>query len=268
MSPRKIIFATSLLSALLVMAIAAPLVFYGYQFVDKKMQADQADLKAIVVELKTEALSEIQSVAEKAANEAVSRQGGGGPAVTAALGELKSGLSTLQQSVGDLQAEQKKLAELMTLRTEGLIAAVKPAPAPMVRPGTRKDTLNQTVYFSLGAFHGAATDKQIAAIVPKIETYSKDGTCVSNVMGFSDTLGGDKSNLELSLKRAEYVASLLRSKQLPVGEVTGWGERWLVVHTVDGVKNDKNRRVVIETLCKGGDDDTDAAPESAPEPVS
>ena len=69
-------------------------------------------------------------------------------------------------------------------------------------------------------------------------------------MGFSDTLGGDKSNLALSLQRAEYVASMLRKAQFQVGDVTGWGERWLLIHTVDGIKNDKNRRVVIETACR------------------
>ena len=36
---------------------------------------------------------------------------------------------------------------------------------------------------------------------------------------------------------------------IAVAEVTGWGERWLNEHTLDGVKNEKNRRVVVEIIC-------------------
>ncbi len=247
MSPRKVIISTSLLSAVLVLGIAAPAAYFGFHMLDKKIETGQAEVKSVVIELKAEALEEIKTVAEQTASEAMSKGGPNAPDVSAALSSLNSGLTDLQTRVSDLQTEQKNLAELMKLRTDGLMAA---ATAPkMARPGAREDTLNQTIYFSLGVFAGPKTDKQIAAVIPKIVEYSTSGNCKSNVMGFSDTLGGDKSNLELSLKRAQHVATLLRGKNIPVGTVKGWGERWLDVHTVDGIKNDKNRRVVIETVC-------------------
>lgn len=246
MSPRKTIFATSLLSAVLVLGVAAPAAYYGFQILDQRIETGQAEVKGVVIELKSEALKEIKSVAERTATE--TKGSSASPVVSAALSDLNSGLTALQMSVAELQTEQKNLADLMKLRTEGLMSAAKPA-SEGARPGAREDTLNQTIYFSLGVFEGATTDKQIAAIIPKIQEYSASGDCKSNVLGFSDTLGGDKSNLELSQKRAEHVATLLRAKQIPVGNVKGWGERWLDVHTVDGIKNDKNRRVVIETIC-------------------
>lgn len=258
MSPRNTIFATSVLSAVLVLGVAAPAAYFGFELLEQRLEAGQIDLKSVVIELKSDALAEIKSVAAATASEAAAKQGDteNGPAsseVSAQLAALTVGMTALQKSVSELQTEQKNLAELMKLRTEGLITAATvaatPAP-PLVRPGAREDTLNQTLYFSLGVYKGAKTDEKIAALIPKILEYSASGKCASNVMGFSDTLGGDKANLELSLKRAEHVASLLGAKQIPVGTVQGWGERWLDIHTVDGVKNDKNRRVVIETVCE------------------
>ncbi|NQW00036.1 MAG: OmpA family protein [Rhodospirillales bacterium] len=246
MDAGKTVIATSLLSAVIVLGAAVPLAYYGYLHVDQRITAGQADVSRVVVELKTEALREIKLASEGAAGKTPASVQVP-PTVSAALTTLSDGVTALQKDIGDLRREQQEIAELMKLRTEGLTAASMAS--PVSRPGAREDTLNQTIHFALGRFAGPETTGQVAALIPKIREYSASGLCKSNVLGFSDTLGGDKSNLELSLKRAEHVATLLRAAKVPVGQVQGWGERWLHIHTVDGVKNDQNRRVVVETHC-------------------
>ena len=249
MDGKKVIIGTSIASAIIVLAVAAPLGYFGLKQLDQKITTQQAEIKSVVIELKAEALSEIKSVSEQVSKDLKSRSGG--DSLT-----LSTEITTLTQRVEELRAEQQKLTQLVAP-----LAATSSQNSAMVAPGSREDRLNQTVYFPLGKIQGPMIDKQIAAIIPIIMDYSKVGNCKSNVLGFSDTLGGDKANLALSEKRAQHVSSLLRKQAIPVGNVKGWGERWLVVHTIDGVKNEKNRRVVIETHCE-------MKPMGAPQPSS
>jgi len=238
MDGKKVIIATSIASAVIVLAVAAPLGYFGLKQLDQKITMQQAEIKSVVIELKAEALSEIKSVSEQVSKDMKSNSGGDSMA-------LSSEITALTQRVEELRAEQQKLTQLVAP-----LASKSAQNMAMVAPGSREDRLNQTVYFPLGKIQGPMIDKQIAAIIPKITDYSNAGSCKSNVLGFSDTLGGDKANLLLSEKRAQHVAGLLRKQDIPVGNVKGWGERWLDVHTVDGIKNEKNRRVVIETHCE------------------
>lgn len=238
MDAKKMVIATSVTSAIIVLAVAAPLGYFGLKQLDQKIAMQQAEIKSVVIDLKAEALSEIKTVSEQVSKDLKSRNGSDGVSVSAEISALTARLE-------ELQTEQKKLTNLVTP-----LAMESANKSAMVAPGSREDRLNQTVYFPLGKIQGPMIDKQIAAIIPKIADYSKSTGCKSNVLGFSDTLGGDKANLALSEKRAQHVASLLRKKEIPIGNVKGWGERWLDVHTVDGVKNEKNRRVVIETHCE------------------
>lgn len=237
MDAKKVVITTSILSAAIVLAVAAPLGYFGLKQLDQKIASQQSEIKSVVIELKSEALNEIKSVSEQVSKELKSSDGSGGTAA------LTSEVATLRQTVQELRTEQQKLTKLITPMASSMTA-------PVVAPGSREDRLNQTVYFPLGKIKGPMITKQVTAIIPKITAYSKAGACKSNVLGFSDTLGGDKANLALSEKRAQHIATLLRKDSIPVGNVKGWGERWLDVHTVDGVKNEKNRRVVIETHCE------------------
>ncbi|NQV98195.1 MAG: hypothetical protein HQ483_00720 [Rhodospirillales bacterium] len=217
----------------------------------KEVRAGQAGLLRRVADLRAEAIRDIGVIGQQAAARAAITPDQVSAAVTAALGELNGRITAFQQEMTTLRRDQEKFRAFMELRTEGLMASATPAPAPLpAQPGARDDSLNQTVYFALGQVTDAAPEQIINPIVANIVEYSRAGHCLSNVMGFSDTLGGDQKNLELSLQRAEHVAALLRDRQIAVGAVKGWGERWLNIHTVDGVKNDRNRRVVIETLCR------------------
>jgi len=240
---RKIIIATSFFSAAIVLGVAVPLGFISLQALDNKLKEGQSEVRSVIIDLKTEALKEIRFASEEAAKSLANNPTQPDPAIVASLEKLKL-------SVEELRDGQQQLIEKIK-RPPATIASVTPPPSPSPPPGSRDDTLNQTVYFPLGKISGPVIDQQIAAMLPKIAEYGTNQKCQSNVIGFSDTLGGDKSNLELSEKRAMQVATLLRGKQIPVGEVKGWGERWLKVHTVDGIKNEQNRRVVIETVCDG-----------------
>jgi len=238
MDGKKVVIATSITSALIVLIVAAPLGYIGFTQLDQKISSQQKEIKSVVIELKSEALSEIKTVSEQVAKEL--KSGGGGDSTM-----VSAEISALAASLDELRAEQQKLTQLVAP-----IAESSAKSAAMVAPGSRDDRLNLTVYFPLGKIQGPMIHKQVAAIIPQIVDYAKVGGCTSNVIGFSDTLGGDKANLALSEKRAQHVAALLRKQDIPIGNVKGWGERWLDVHTVDGVKNEKNRRVVIETHCE------------------
>ena len=248
MDAGKTVVATSVFSAVLVLGVVVPLGYLGMQTLDRKLETSRAEVRSVIIELKAETLKEIKVVAEETTKDLVEKvlaqsggmqnAGGADPAVVASL-------ETLEKSVAALRQGQRQLFETVKSAPAPVVAA-----APVVPPGSRDDTLNQTVYFQLGKINGPITAQQVSAALPQIAEYSAGKTCRSNVMGFSDTLGGDKSNLELSEKRAKHVAALLRAKQVPVGEVRGWGERWLKVLTVDGIKNQQNRRVVVETVCE------------------
>ena len=238
MDAKKVIIATSITSAIIVLAVAAPLGYLGLKQLDQKIATQQAEIKSVVIDLKAEALSEIKTVSEQVSKDLKSRGSSDNASISAEISALTARLE-------ELQTEQQKLTKLVTP-----LAVESATKSAVVAPGSREDRLNQTVYFPLGKIQGPMIDKQVAAIIPKITDYSNSTDCKSNVLGFSDTLGGDKANLALSEKRALHVASLLRQQNIPVGNVKGWGERWLDVHTVDGVKNEKNRRVVIETHCE------------------
>ena len=74
-SPRNTIFATSVLSAVLVLGVAAPAAYFGFELLEQRLEAGQTDLKSVVIELKSDALAEIKSVAAATASEAAAKQG-------------------------------------------------------------------------------------------------------------------------------------------------------------------------------------------------
>lgn len=239
MNPGKIIIATSFLSAVLVLGAVAPLGYFGLQILNKKLDDGQSEVRRVVIELKTEAIAEIKASAAQASGNNVSADGEPVPAIMDSLQQLQS-------NVDDLRQGQQQLIET--------IATGPAALAPVATPTgveTTEEGLNQTVLFPMGKIKGPGIDEQISAMAVEIVDYGQNRTCVSDVMGHSDTLGGDKGNLKLSKDRARHVASILRGKQIQVGKVIGWGERWLKIHTVDGIQNQQNRRVVVETVCDG-----------------
>jgi len=109
--------------------------------------------------------------------------------------------------------------------------------------------VTRTFYFPLGVAKGPKIDTQVANVLPGLTKHAGKRQCRTDVSGFSDTLGNDGANLKLSQRRADYVAARLKAGGIAIGNVQGWGERRLKIHTFDGADNEKNRRVVIEMNC-------------------
>lgn len=237
MDARKTIIATSFFSAVLVLGAMVPLGYFGLQILDQKLAANQSEVTRVIIDLQTVALKEIQSSTTMTEDGMVASGSQTDPAIIASLEKLKT-------SVDELRSDQQQILAKIA-HPDNVVASISP---PII-PGSADDTLNQTVLFPMGKIAGPIIDHQIEAMIAKINDYGLNQKCQSDVMGYSDTLGGDKSNLKLSHERATHVASLLRGKQISVGNVKGWGERRLKVHTVDGIQNEENRRVVIETKC-------------------
>jgi outer membrane protein OmpA-like peptidoglycan-associated protein len=66
-------------------------------------------------------------------------------------------------------------------------------------------------------------------------------------IGHTDTMGTPTSNVELGLRRANAVRSILVDAGLPAASIAvrSHGEGALLVHTADGVVEPRNRRVEI-----------------------
>lgn len=240
MTATKSIVATSVLSAVIVLGVAVPLSYLGYQKIEPLLSQQKSEVPSVFIELKAEVIKEIQTATDK------SREA------------LQTQLMEQDTTQKAALAELKKTIEQVKVQQDQLVAGVEKMESGKVGkdlqgvPGSRADAFNQTIWFPLGAIKGGSTEAQLRAVIAKSLDHAKQGECRSNVLGFSDTLGNDASNLKLSQKRAEHIAAKLKSVGLKVGIIKGWGERWLKVHTVDGVKNEENRRVVVEMTCETG----------------
>ncbi|MGA8754549.1 OmpA family protein [Candidatus Deferrimicrobium sp.] len=86
------------------------------------------------------------------------------------------------------------------------------------------------------------------ALLQKVIDTIRDRAAVDiSVVGHTDTVGKDKYNSVLSLKRARAVASILRGKGVDpsVLDITSHGKRNPLVPTGDQVPEPRNRRVEI-----------------------
>jgi OOP family OmpA-OmpF porin len=80
-----------------------------------------------------------------------------------------------------------------------------------------------------------------------VEDWGKE-TAAFLLIGHTDSAGLCIYNERLSKRRAEAVKSFVASLEVPEGKMTtqGVGESALAVQTEDGVREAKNRRVVIK----------------------
>jgi outer membrane protein OmpA-like peptidoglycan-associated protein len=237
MSEKTKIFGTAALSALLVLAAGAPLLYYGLPTIIEKARDPSVGTSSTTIKLTPEIIEEIQTAANRSKEELQLN-------LSESEGRQSAILAELQKAVVGIHAQQEdivaKLEKLSTQEQETV-------------PGKRQDTYNQTIFFPMGKVSGPTIDSQIQAAILELRDRIDDQNCSANVLGFSDTLGGDMANLKLSEDRASYVAEELKSNGINLDKVKGWGERWLNVHTPDATKNDKNRRVVIELGCNNVD---------------
>jgi len=114
------------------------------------------------------------------------------------------------------------------------------APPQVVGPG------QYMVFFPWNKATLAEEDRQV--IANAVAEYRQTGNARVTVTGHTDTSGSAAYNLELSQRRAEAVAAEMIRQGVPAGEIEtiGRGEEDLLVPTADGVREPRNRRVVIE----------------------
>jgi outer membrane protein OmpA-like peptidoglycan-associated protein len=102
-----------------------------------------------------------------------------------------------------------------------------------------------TLYFGFDS--DELTDESRALIPQMLQTVAEQLRPEVIVIGHTDTTGAGPANVELGLKRANTVRSLLVDARLDPSliEVTSHGEADLLVPTADDVAEPRNRRVEI-----------------------
>jgi len=204
--------------------------YYGFGELRSMLASSHAETRGVIVELQTETLEEIRKLESGGIG-----SGEGAGAVSASLDALASELKAVRM-------EQQTIADKLS----ALSNSEHDMPETVVVPG---DHYAREIYFPLAVYKGEEIDKQIDDALPDIRGFMGDKACTATVSGYSDTIGNDSANLNISRERAQYVADKLKDQGIEIGDVTGWGERRLEIHTGDGVMMDKNRRVEIAVEC-------------------
>jgi len=112
-----------------------------------------------------------------------------------------------------------------------------PAPAPQARVFT--------VYFAFGK---ATLSPEARSVIEQAVGATKQGSFTHiTVTGHTDTVGSERYNQGLSERRAAAVQAELTAEGVPPDEIvaSGVGKSDLAVPTAEGVKEPRNRRVVI-----------------------
>lgn len=102
-----------------------------------------------------------------------------------------------------------------------------------------------TVFFDFDSAVITPVGQQVLQAL--VEDWGKE-TVAFELIGHTDSAGSRSYNERLSKRRAEAVKSFVASLEVPAGKMTtqGVGESALAVQTEDGVREAKNRRVVIK----------------------
>jgi outer membrane protein OmpA-like peptidoglycan-associated protein len=164
--------------------------------------------------------------------------------------DFKTAATGARSHAGDLESH----SILATLRYEfGTPAPVAqpvaaPAPAPMAPPAPRQAAGPQvyTVYFD---FNRADLAPSAVPVVDQAAANAKQNrTTRIQVVGHADRSGSDRYNQRLSERRASAVRAALVERGVSAGDIVtvGRGESEPAVPTPDGVREPRNRRVVIE----------------------
>jgi flagellar motor protein MotB len=125
------------------------------------------------------------------------------------------------------------------------------APMPILVEPVEDLVLRRTVTFArTGADGGAEIRRTIDGLRKELLIAAAGRDCAVAVDGHTDTRGSDTANLDLSEKRARFVADAIKG-EFGSGAITvaGWGERRLKTLTPDGIDEIENRRVEITLTC-------------------
>lgn len=125
---------------------------------------------------------------------------------------------------------------------------VAPAPtaAPLPPPAPVPSATDFTVYFDFDSWTLTAEDLKV--ITDVINSARTGGQTHITIVGHTDTSGPADYNQKLSVRRANVVVEALvdLGARRAAIKASGVGEADLAVQTPDGVKEEKNRRAVID----------------------
>jgi outer membrane protein OmpA-like peptidoglycan-associated protein len=147
----------------------------------------------------------------------------------------QSGESTFSSAMDKAPSRGKVLQTEKIQSMFGVALANEPAPP-----------LHYTIQFHAGSAELLDNSKQLLMTVYKAAQERK--SCDTSVIGHSDRTGDNQSNKALSLKRAEAVATMLKTIGFSGDcmDIRYYGENDPVVPTADNVAEPRNRRVEIE----------------------
>ena len=140
-----------------------------------------------------------------------------------------------------IAACRKGFMDAMQRVDEGMNPPKAAAPAPT---GTPAPAGPYTVYF---AFDSATLSAEGLRIVRTAADTARSEKAPIGVVGHADAAGASDYNMNLSLRRANAVRDALIADGIPVSRITasGQGEGDLAVPIADGVREQRNRRVVV-----------------------
>lgn len=162
-----------------------------------------------------------------------------------------------QGSVAVLEAEGKpSQAVIAAGNSRTKLGSGTPVARPLGRDGLKKQEAalltglppparSFTLYFELGTV--TLTPQSLAELAAlKAEIATRSGPDVE-VIGHTDTIGGEEDNDRLSMQRAEEVLNWLVAQGLDrsIMSAVGRGERELKEPTLDNISSAANRRVEV-----------------------
>ena len=80
-----------------------------------------------------------------------------------------------------------------------------------------------------------------------LKTIQERSPCMVDIIGHTDTVGSNQANAKVSLKRANYVKSIIEKRKTKILSLVakGYGEEDLQMKTANNVSEAKNRNVEI-----------------------
>jgi outer membrane protein OmpA-like peptidoglycan-associated protein len=101
------------------------------------------------------------------------------------------------------------------------------------------------LYFEPNSIELTEDSKKILS--DAIASIEKRSPCMVDVIGHTDSVGSNKTNAKVSLKRAKYIKSIITKKGLKIVSLTakGYGEEDLLIKTADNISEAKNRNVEV-----------------------
>lgn len=108
--------------------------------------------------------------------------------------------------------------------------------------------MDHTIYFDTAS--AAIRGGEYGKIREIVDAIAATNARSVEIVGHTDTQGGDEYNQKLSMRRADAVAKALNAKGIStrIIDEEAEGERDLAVDTADGVANQSNRRVTVHII--------------------